>query len=116
LIVDDMPHVREELRRLLQLSDVVEVVGEAANGQEAIHQAKALRPDVVLIDLKMPVLDGWEATSQIKQRCLAERIVVLSIHGDDESKQRALQAGADIFIHKGTDLNTLINAITSLDE
>jgi DNA-binding NarL/FixJ family response regulator len=113
LIVDDMPQVREELLRLLELTDLVQVVGEAANGQEAIDQAEVLRPDVVLIDLEMPVLDGWEALRQIKQRQLAKRVVVLSIHVDTESKQRAKHAGADAFVPKGTGIKALLSAIVA---
>ena len=113
LIVDDMHHVRKELLRLLELTDLVQVVGEAANGQEAIDQAAALRPDVVLMDLEMPVLDGWEALRQIKQRQLAERVVVLSIHNDTKSTQRAMHAGADAFLSKGIGFEALLSAIVT---
>jgi DNA-binding NarL/FixJ family response regulator len=112
LIVDDMPQVREELRRLLELTDRVQVVGEAGNGKEAIRQAETLHPDVVLMDLEMPLVDGWEATREIKSRQLAERVVVLTMHVDPESTQRALQAGADAIVPKGTEFNNLLKAIT----
>jgi DNA-binding NarL/FixJ family response regulator len=111
LIVDDKRHVRQELGRLLQITGEVEVVGEAADGEEAIQQAEALHPDVVLMDLEMPVLDGWEAIRQIKERQLAPRVVVLSIHVDQESAQRAIQAGADAIVPKGVDFGTLLDAI-----
>lgn len=111
LIVDDKRHVREELSRLLQITGEVEVVGEAANGQEAIHQAEVLRPDVVLMDLEMPILDGWEALREIKQHHLAPRVVVLSIHTEVENTQRALQEGADAFVPKGASFNVLLSAI-----
>ena len=112
LIVDDMPRVREELRRLLELTDRVQVVGEAGNGQEAIRQAETLRPDVVLMDLEMPLVDGWEATREIKSRQLAERVVVLTMHVDLESTQRAVQAGADAIVPKGAEFNDLLQPIT----
>jgi NarL family two-component system response regulator LiaR len=111
LIVDDKPHVREELSRLLQITGDVEIVGEAADGEEAIRQAEAIHPDVVLMDLEMPLLDGWEATRQIKVRQLAARVVALSIHVDQESTQRALQAGADAVLPKGVEFGSLLNAI-----
>jgi DNA-binding NarL/FixJ family response regulator len=116
LIVDDMPHVREELRRLLELTNQVQVVGEAVYGQEALHRAEALRPGVVLMDLEMPKLDGWEALRHIKQRSLVKWIVAWSIHDDARSIKRAREAGADIFVPKGTDLKALINAITAQEE
>jgi DNA-binding NarL/FixJ family response regulator len=111
LITDDMPQVREDLRVLLQLSNEVEVVGEAANGQAAIMQAELLNPDVVIMDLEMPILDGLQATSQIKQRKLAKRVVILSVHSDPEDIERAMQAGADAFIQKGSPYITLIESI-----
>ena len=111
LIVDDMPQVRHDLRVLLQLSSEVEVVGEAGDGQEAIKQAELLNPDVVIIDLEMPILDGLQATYQIKQRKLAKRVVILSVHSSPEDISHAMQAGADIFVQKGSSYSTLMEAI-----
>ena len=111
LIVDDMPQVRCDLRLLLQLSSELEVVGEAANGQEAILQAEILHPDVVIMDIKMPIMDGLQATSQIKKHKLAKRVLVLSIYSDGEEVQRAIEAGADVFIVKGTPYSTLMKFI-----
>ncbi len=111
LIADDMPQVRQELREVLQLTGELEIVGEAANGLEAIAQAEALRPDVVVMDLEMPVLDGFEATRQIKERGLAGNVVVLSIHADSGNLERARQAGADVFIDKASRFTTLVSAI-----
>jgi DNA-binding NarL/FixJ family response regulator len=113
LIVDDMPQVRQDLRVLLQLSNDVEVIGEAANGQEAIRQAGLLNPDVVLMDLEMPILDGLQATAQIVQTKLTKRVVILSVHSEPEDIQRAMQAGADAFIQKGSPYSTLMEAIYS---
>ncbi|PWB51496.1 MAG: hypothetical protein C3F13_13720 [Anaerolineales bacterium] len=111
LIVDDMPQVRKELRLLLQLSGELEVVGEAGNGQEAIKQAERLKPDVVIMDLEMPVLDGLLATQEIKQRSLATRIVILSVHSTPANVESAKQAGADAFVQKGSPYISLIEAI-----
>jgi DNA-binding NarL/FixJ family response regulator len=111
LIVDDMPQVRQELRGVLQLTGEVEIVGEAANGLEAISQAEALRPDAVVMDLEMPVMDGFEATRQIKERGLVGNVVVLSVHADSGNLERARQAGADVFIDKASRFTTLMSAI-----
>jgi DNA-binding NarL/FixJ family response regulator len=113
LIVDDMPQVREDLRVLLQLSNEIEVVGEAGDGQEAIQQAELYHPDVVIMDMEMPVLDGLQATEQIKGRLLARRVVILSVHSEKGDVERAMQSGADAFVQKGSSYLTLIEAIHS---
>ena len=79
LIVDDSPNVRQELRTLLPLCGFIEIVGEAADGLEAIRLAEALRPHVILIDLEMPVLSGYDATREIKARWPCCRVVALTI-------------------------------------
>lgn len=112
LIVDDVDRVRQELRRWLDLVGEVQVVGEAPDGRAAIRQAEALHPEVVLMDLELPGLDGWQATHEIKSRRLAERVVVLTIHVDDESVEAAIRAGADAIVPKGTATQELLKAIT----
>ena len=111
LIVDDVPQVRRELRTLLPLLDEIEIVGEAENGQSATELAAALRPDVVLMDIEMPIMDGITATRLIKQQCSPCRIVVLSIHSDEEVRAEARLAGADDFVDKGAPLAALLQAI-----
>jgi DNA-binding NarL/FixJ family response regulator len=111
LIVDDKERVRQDLRTALGLMEELEVVGEAADGLEALHQAEKLSPDVVLIDLEMPRMDGFEATRQIKDRCLARGVVALTVYGDDSTRSRADRAGADAFVEKGTSLQTLSEII-----
>jgi DNA-binding NarL/FixJ family response regulator len=111
LIVDDVLQVRQELRGLLSLAGELEVVGEAANGLEAISQAEALRPDVVVMDLEMPVLDGYEATRRIKAVCPACRVVALTIHAGEAERQKALQAGMADVVVKGAPLEVLLRAI-----
>jgi DNA-binding NarL/FixJ family response regulator len=111
IIADDMPQVRQDLHLLLQLTGQVEVIGEAASGQEAIQQAEALHPDVMVIDLKMPAMDGCQVTRAIKALGLASRVVILSIHANPEDIERALKAGADAYIQKGADLSILVRAI-----
>jgi DNA-binding NarL/FixJ family response regulator len=111
LIVDDMPQVRQELHKLLELSSMVEVVGEASNGLQAISLSEKLSPDVVIMDLEMPEMDGFQATLQIKERHLAKRVVVLSVHTEVKDIERALHAGADAFVLKGADLKSILNAL-----
>ena len=111
LIVDDLARVRRGLRTILQLADGLEVVGEAANGREAVQMAEQLNPDVVVMDLEMPELDGFEATRQIKRRHLARAVVVLTIHGHDDARERAARAGADAFVEKATAVESLIETI-----
>ncbi len=113
LIVDDVAQVRRELRTLLPLLDAIDVVGEAANGQDAIGLAAALQPDVILMDVEMPIMDGLAATRLIKQQrpqC-PPRVVILSIHDDETVRARARSAGADDFIDKGAPLAALLQAI-----
>ena len=116
LIVDDMAQVRHDLRTVLPLAGEaaglqIDVVGEAGNGQEAIQRATALEPDVVLMDLEMPVMGGYEATRQIKTHSPGCRVIALTIHGDETVRQKASQAGVDDFVVKGAPINSLIQAI-----
>jgi len=116
LIVDDSPQVRQELRTLLTLAGDIEIVGEAANGLEAIRLAEALQPEVILMDLEMPVMDGYEAARQIKSRWPACRVVALTVHGYEAARQRASQAGVDVFLVKGVSVETLVQAISRREE
>ena len=116
LIVDDVPQVRRELRTLLPLLDAIEIVGEAENGQSAIEMAEALQPDVILMDVEMPIVDGLTATRSIKQQCpqCPPRVVILSIHNDEAVRAKAQLAGADDFVDKGAPLAALLQAIQNI--
>jgi DNA-binding NarL/FixJ family response regulator len=121
LIVDDMAQVRHDLRTLLPLAGQaaglqIEVVGEAGNGQEAIQRATALQPDAVLMDLEMPIMDGCEATRQIKTNSPSCRVIALTIHSDETARQKAGQAGVDDFVVKGAPISSLIQAMTKEKE
>ena len=121
LIVDDMAQVRHDLRTVLPLAGQaaglqIEVVGEAGNGQEAIQRISALQPDVVLMDLEMPVMDGYQATYEIKARYPACRVIALTVHGYEAARQKAIQAGVDVFIVKGAPVETLVQAISERKE
>jgi DNA-binding NarL/FixJ family response regulator len=116
LIVDDAPQVRRDLHMLLELSGQIEVVAEGGNGLEAIRLAAELSPEVVVMDLEMPGMDGYEATSLIKSRQLARRVIILSVHADPGNIERARAAGADGFVTKGDRYETLVNVILARNE
>lgn len=105
LIVDDHATVRMGIRLVLQAADDLEVVGEAADGRSAISMARALSPDVILMDLRMPVLDGIEATKVLHEKY---RVVVLTTFDDDEYLFGALQAGAHGFLLKSAQPQAII--------
>lgn len=111
LLVDDMPQVLHDLRQLLELTSLVEVVAEASNGLEAVRLAGALSPEVIVMDLEMPGLDGYEATRRIKLQAPAIRVIILSVHDGPEEIARAQAAGADGFVLKGANYETLIQAM-----
>ena len=114
LIVDDQERVRRDLRTALQLMQGLEVIGEAADGFEAVRKAEDLGPDVVLMDLKMPGMDGFEATRQIKARRLARGVVALTIYGDDAAREQAARVGVDAFVEKGTPIQALAETIRKI--
>jgi DNA-binding NarL/FixJ family response regulator len=111
LIVDDMASVRQGLRTILQLAEDFEVVGEACDGLEAIRAVNHLNPEVVIMDLEMPVLGGLEATKRIKEQHPEIHIVIITIHGGDEVREQAARAGSDAFVEKEAPTEKLIEAI-----
>jgi DNA-binding NarL/FixJ family response regulator len=111
LIVDDLEHVREGLRTVLELIDDLDCVGQAADGRQAVQQVEELAPDVVLMDLEMPEMDGLEATRQIKRAHPETGVVMLTIHEDAGHRERAARAGVDAFVAKGAALKELRAAI-----
>ena len=111
LLVDDHPVVRVGLRGMLDLSDDLHVVGEAASGDEALTLTATLRPDVVLMDLRMPGIDGADATERIAARFPGVRVLVLTTYDTDEDILRAIEAGAAGYLLKDTPLAQLVAAI-----
>ena len=114
LIADDQSLVRAGFRLVLENHDDIEVVGEASTGEEAVHGAGRLDPDVVLMDIRMPELDGIAATAQITARHPAARVLVLTTYDLDEYVYDALQAGASGFLLKDTPPEQLAGGIRAV--
>jgi DNA-binding NarL/FixJ family response regulator len=111
LVVDDHAVVREGLRTFLGLQDGLEVVGEAGDGEEAVAEAARLRPDVILMDLTMPRLDGVEAMRELRRRLPGTRVVVLTSNADDRRLLAAIQAGAAGYLLKTVQPQELARAV-----
>jgi len=111
LIADDHTIVRSGVRILLEAEPDIRVVGEALNGIEALELAESLQPDIVLMDITMPEMDGLEATRQLKARYPHINVLVLTMHRSDEYFFEMLKAGASGYILKGAKTSELINAI-----
>ncbi len=111
LIVDDHAVVREGLRTFLELQDDVEVIGEAADGEEAVDSAQKLRPDVILMDLVMPKLDGIAAMRRLHDLLPDARVIVLTSFLDEDRLLPAIQAGAAGYLLKNTEPAELARAI-----
>jgi NarL family two-component system response regulator LiaR len=116
LIVDDHGVVRQGLRTYLELLDDVEVIGEAQNGVEAVDRAGQHRPDVVLMDLMMPEMDGIEATRQVGKISPDTRVIVLTSFADDEMVFPAIRAGAAGYLLKDVSPSDLADAIRAVRE
>ena len=111
LLAEDHAVVRQGLRTLLETEGHFTVVGQAQNGREAVELAATLRPNVILMDIAMPVLNGLEATRQILAANPAAKIIMLSAHSDDEYVERTTAAGAVGFLEKQTSAEVLAEAI-----
>jgi DNA-binding NarL/FixJ family response regulator len=116
LLADDQSLVRAGFRMILQAEPDIEIVGEAGDGREAIAQAATLRPDVVLMDIRMPHVDGIEATREITARADAPHVIVLTTFDLDEYVYESLQAGASAFLLKDAREQQLVAAIRVVAE
>lgn len=114
LLVDDHTIVREGISTLLELSPEIDVVGEAAHGQDALELIRKLPPDVVLMDLAMPVMGGLEATRSICREFPEIKVLVLTQHGDKEHVMAILEAGARGFLNKSAASSELVTAIRAV--
>ncbi|WP_432547300.1 response regulator transcription factor [Kineococcus sp. SYSU DK004] len=113
LVADDHPVVRGGLEALLAAADGIEVVGSAADGLEAVEQVARLRPDVVLMDLRMPRLDGAGATERVRREHPGVHVLVLTTYETDADIVRAVEAGATGYLLKDTPLPQLLDAVRS---
>lgn len=116
LLVDDHEIVREGVKLLVNSQTDMKVVGEAANGEEAFEKIAALNPDIVLMDISMPELNGMQATKKIRRVFPKVKILTLSRHTDDGYLQQMIQAGANGYVLKQSAPNELLNAIRIVGE
>lgn len=114
LLVDDQSLIRQGLRALLELEPDLEIVGEAENGEQAINLVAEFQPDVVLLDIRMPIMDGVAATQEIQKRFAKTKILVLTTFDDDEYVSAALQNGAMGYLLKDTPSEELAVAIRAV--
>jgi len=114
VLADDHTIVREGIKSLLSCFSGLEVIAEAANGAELVQLAQALRPDIVLTDIEMPIMDGIAATEQIRRKAPEVKVVVLSMHTDQDDLRRAVTSGACGFVQKDAAPFELEHAIWSV--
>jgi DNA-binding NarL/FixJ family response regulator len=116
VLVDDQRSVRRGLQMRLALEPDIEIVGEAADGAEALSVASSLKPDVMVMDFEMPVMDGVQATQALRQAGLPTRVVMLSIHDNVAVKAAAAAAGVEAFVCKQEPSEQLLAAIRAVAE
>lgn len=111
LVVDDMPAVRQALRWAFEDTDDLVVVGEAVDGREAIASASLLAPDIVILDIGLPDLDGYAVARALKATAHPPVVIFLTVHGDPLSRQRGVEAGGDGFVEKGCGWPALVEQV-----
>lgn len=116
LLAEDHPIVREGFCRVIEFEDDLEVIGEAQNGRQAVEMAKKLHPDVVLMDIGMPLLNGLEATRQLLKAVPATKVIMLSAHSDDAYVTGALESGAVGFLLKQSSAHDVCRAILKVHQ
>jgi DNA-binding NarL/FixJ family response regulator len=116
LLAEDHMIVREGFRKMLELEDDFEIVGEAPDGRQAVALAKKFRPDVVLMDIAMPLLNGLEATRQVLKALPATKVLMLSAHNDDAYVKSATESGAVGFLLKQTSAHDVCRAIREVQK
>lgn len=114
IIADDHETVREGLKVIVNSQPDIEVVGEADNGREAVERARELLPDVAVLDVSMPLLNGLQATERIKECCSQVRVLTLTRHTDDGYLQKLLKAGASGYVLKQSPSDVLLSAIRAI--
>ena len=116
MIVDDHPVFRQGLRNILAAREGLQVVGEAADGETAVERADALRPDVVIMDINLPGLNGLQATRELKDRCPEVRVIMLTAFDDEEQIYHAFRAGASAYHAKDVRPEQLVGVIRQVNE
>jgi DNA-binding NarL/FixJ family response regulator len=114
MVVDDHGIFRDGIRALVGLHDDLEIVGEASEGKEAVKKAQELAPDVVIMDITIPGMDGLEATRRIKKKNPGIKVLILTQHGDKEYVLSSIKAGADGYVPKIAASSELISAIRAV--
>ena len=115
ILADDHTVFRQGLKSLLSLEKDISIVSEASNGKEAVDYASQLHPDIIIMDINMPVLNGLEATKQIKKELPKTKIIILTSQGDDKSVFSLIEAGADGYLLKDVAAENLISAIKDVN-
>ena len=116
MVVDDIANTREDVKRLLYFEEDISIAGEAGDGEEAVSMAKVIRPDVILMDINMPKMDGIQATELITNQCPESAIIIVSIQGEQEYLRRAMAAGAREYLVKPFSSNELAETIRRVNE
>ena len=111
LIVDDVAATRENINKLMEFHPEIEAVGQAGSGEEAVAQAKKLRPDIVLMDINMPGMDGIAATERLSVDVPETSIIIMSVQGEQEYLRRAMMAGAKNYLTKPFTKDQLLQAV-----
>jgi DNA-binding NarL/FixJ family response regulator len=114
VVCDDQPAFRQLVSMVLGLESGIEIVGEAANGVEAIDAVRRHTPDVLLLDVAMPIMDGLEALPFIHEASPATQVVMVTAFGSESVRERALAGGAVAFIEKGLDVTELVEQVTQI--
>lgn len=111
MIVDDHPLIREGLTKVLEFEEGISVIAEAADGEEALRKISEVKPDVVLLDINMPIMSGIEATAKIRAVSPATKVIVLTIHDDDAYVMQTMKNGASGYLLKDVEPRNLVDAI-----
>ncbi len=114
LLVDDIPETRENIKKLIQFEPDMKVVGAAGTGREGIQLAKELKPDIIIMDINMPDMDGLQATAEITKHLPATAVIIMSVQDDADYMRRAMRAGAKEFLAKPINMDELYNTIRTV--
>ena len=114
LLVEDHTVVRQGLRRILEADPQVEIVGEVGDGREAVHVAQRLAPNIAIVDISLPALNGIEVTRQLGKAAPMTKVLILSMHADEAYVRQSLKAGAKGYLLKDADDQDLLRAVTAI--